>query len=152
MLNPEVAIITNVALSRHRMYFPNSTEGIMREKSGIIKHNKPVVFGYDLPLELAKTLANKKNSTYYVIYPDDMKNFTYHQLNAKIARKALELAKDKFPNISEEAFEIGSKAKMPSRLEEVSKKDLEFVKQKWNLQKLPFKVYLEMKNDVYAQV
>ena len=147
-----MTIITNIAIDRHgKGGLPAAPDDILREKSGIIKQNKPVVLGYDMNLPLAKSLAAKKNSSYHIIYPENLDNFTFDELNGKIAIKALNLIKDKFP-ISEEAFKKGMKAKPSCRLEELEGSKIEYLTKKLNLQHPPAKLFLEFKSNEYSIV
>ena len=148
---PEVSIITTVALDHTHMLGRTREEGLTK-KAGIIKKGVPVILGYDMPLELAKELAEKKNSQYYIIYPTDVNNFTFDELNKKIARKALEVGGSKFPKLREEAYSEGLKAKPPGRLQVVQLDKLRALKEKWHLQKIPLKVYLDVGHNPQAIV
>ena len=151
VLNPEVSIITNVARD-HSKWLSNNTNKILIEKSGIIKEGKPVVFGYDMNRTLAKRIAKRSNSSFYFIFPDDLKNFTFDHLNAKIARKALNLITPKFNRLKEKHLKIGLKAKLMARLEEIKPERLAALAAKWNLPKLPYKVYNEFKTNFMSIV
>ena len=145
-LLPEVSIITNVQID-HVKTLGDTKEKIMYQKSGIIKKERPVVLGYDMPLDIAIQEAKKKNSSYYVIYPDNLNNFTFDHLNAKVTRKVLSLLLPKYPLLTEEAITEGVKAKLPSRLEEVTPEILHKLALKWSLPKLPYKVFHEFKTN-----
>ena len=131
---------------KHMHQFGFTKDKIMYEKSGVIKPNKPVVLGFNMPLNIAIAEANEKKSPYYIIYPSDPNNYTFDELNSKMARKALELIKEKFP-ITEEAMTKGLKIRKIGRFETVSEKVIEKLGVKWMLPKLPHKVVLEWKTD-----
>ena len=131
---------------RHMSMFGYTKDKIMYEKSGVIKPHKPVVLGFDMPLNIAIAEANKKKSPYYIIYPSNPNNYTFDELNIKMARKALELIKEKFP-ITEEAMTKGLKIRKIGRFETVSRKVIEKLGVKWMLPKLPHKVVIEWKAD-----
>ena len=151
VLNPEVSIITNIALD-HSHALSNNTTKILYEKAGIIKEGRPVVFGYDMNRALAAKYAKRSNSSYYFIFPDDMNNFTFDHLNAKIARKALELIQPKFTKLKEKHMREGLKAKLMARLEEIKPERLAKLAIEWNLPKLPAKVYNEFKTNILSIV
>ena len=151
VLNPEVSIITNIGLD-HSAVLSTNPKKILYEKSGIIKKGKPVVFGYDMNRKLAKYYARTIKSPYYFVFPDDMKNFTFDHLNAKIARKALEVGGKKFPKLEEKHLQVGLNAKLMARLEEVKQEKLEELGRKWKLPKLPHKVYNEFKTNLMSLV
>ena len=147
---PEVSIITNVGW-QHMEYFGNSKEDIMTEKTGVIKPNKPVVLGFDMPLPIAVKEAEKKKSPYYIIYPADLNNYTFTEMNSKTTRKVLELIKKKFP-VKEEAIIKGLKKKKICVMEEISREILEKLAIKWKLPKLPHKVFVEWKDNISVLV
>ena len=151
VLNPEVSIITNVARD-HCQWLSNDTNKILEEKAGIIKENKPVIFGYDMNRTLAKELALKSSSPYYFIYPNDMNNFTFDHLNAKIARKAINIINHKFKKLKEKHLNVGLKAKLMARLEEIKPERLAQLAEQWNLPKLPHRVYNEFKTNFMSIV
>ena len=151
VLNPAVSIITNIGLD-HYLNLGSDRDKILYEKSGIIKRKKPVVFGYDMNRELAAEYAKQMNSTYYFVFPDDPLNFTFDHLNAKIARKALEVGGKSFTKLNEKHLEVGLKAKLMARLEEVKPQKLDQLAKKWDLVKLPVKVYNEFKTNFMSVV
>jgi len=63
IINPEISVITNVALD-HQNLLGNTIAEITREKAGIIKPNKPVVIGVctDEVRDLLSQIAKKQNS------------------------------------------------------------------------------------------
>ena len=150
-LNPRVSIITNIALD-HSYELGSDRNKILYEKSGIIKRKKPVVFGYDMNRELAAQYAKQKKSPYYFVFPDNPHNFTFDHLNAKIVRKALEVGGKSFKRLKEKHLNVGLKAKLMARLEEVKPKKLDELGEKWNLPKLPVKVYNEFKTNFMSIV
>ena len=131
---------------KHMQQFGFTKDKIMYEKSGVIKPHKPVVLGFDMPLNIAIVEANKKKSPYYIIYPSDPNNYTFDELNIKMARKALELIKKKFP-ITEEAMAKGLKIRKIGRFEDVKVEVIEKFGVRWKLPKLPHKVIVDWKTD-----
>ena len=87
---PELSIITGIALD-HTAYLGTSIEEITREKSGIIKKEKPIFCG-ELPKE-AQTIISKialaAKSPLYLTKDRVLANDTYKQKNAKLAKKVL---------------------------------------------------------------
>ena len=124
----------------------------MYEKTGIIKEGIPVVLGNDMPLRIAMREAKKRNSSHYVVYPDDPHNFTFDHLNAKVTRKVLSLLLHKYPLLTEEAIARGVKARLRSRLEEATPQILQLLALKWGLTKLPYKVFHEFKTNIGSLV
>ena len=131
---------------------PSSINEILRHKADIINPGKPVVVGYEMPLQLAKSIARAKNSSIYVVYPANITNFTYDEYNSKIARKLLVVAGHNFPRINEEAYNVGLKARLLERGDYVQPQVLQNLQTKWNLTKLPYKVIIEGKADEYSIV
>lgn len=65
VINPEVAVITNVSLD-HLAYCGDNINSIAKHKAGIIKDNIPVVTGVTgKSLEVIKTVAQEKNAEVY---------------------------------------------------------------------------------------
>ena len=142
----------NVAVQSHGRVLPPTIEGILRHKAAIINPGKPVVVGNNMPLDLLHKIARKKNSTVYVVYPRNHTNFTYDEYNGMIVEKMLKVVEDKFPKLTDEAISKGLKTKLPLRSEHVPKPILDKLKIKWNLKKVPYKVIIEMKSDVFSIV
>ncbi|MHA7841411.1 MAG: bifunctional folylpolyglutamate synthase/dihydrofolate synthase [Gammaproteobacteria bacterium] len=58
---PDVAVITSIDLD-HQQYLGNTREAIGSEKAGIIRYNKPIIYGeQDIP-QSVKIMAQKKNA------------------------------------------------------------------------------------------
>ena len=66
IINPELSVITNVALD-HQNILGDTVELIAKEKAGIIKKGIPVVFGSttEKVLSVLKKEAERKNANYY---------------------------------------------------------------------------------------
>ena len=84
IITPAVSVITCVGLD-HMSSLGNTKEKIAKAKAGIIKQGVPVVVGFDMPLDVVKEVAREKNAPIYVIHPDS-ENYTYDELNSKVAR------------------------------------------------------------------
>ena len=69
ILNPNVSIITNIALD-HQEWLGNTVNEIASEKAGIISSNAPCVCGALNTGEIIGEIANKKNTDFYLIGDD----------------------------------------------------------------------------------
>ena len=126
----------------------DTKEKILYQKTGVIKPGKPVVLGHDMPLHIAIEEANKKNSSYHIIYPTDINNFTFDELNSKTALKVIELIKNKFPAFTNDSFTRGLSARMHGRKEMIDEQILKKVAISWKLPKLPHRVFHEFKSNI----
>ena len=101
-----------------------------------------------MPLHIAIEEANKKNSSYHIIYPTDINNFTFDELNSKTALKVIELVKNKFPALINERLSGGLSINLHGRMEMISQELLNKKKIIWKLAKLPHRVYHEWKSNI----
>ena len=69
ILNPNVSIITNIALD-HQEWLGNTVNEIASEKAGIISSNASCVCAASNAGEIIGEIANKKNSDFYLIGDD----------------------------------------------------------------------------------
>ena len=69
ILNPDVSIITNIALD-HQEWLGNTISEIANEKAGIISSNAPCVCGALNTGTIIGETANKKNTDFYLIGDD----------------------------------------------------------------------------------
>ncbi|SVA86448.1 uncharacterized protein METZ01_LOCUS139302 [marine metagenome] len=69
ILNPNVSIITNIALD-HQEWLGNTVNEIASEKAGIISSNAPCVCGALNTGEIIGEIANRENTDFYLIGDD----------------------------------------------------------------------------------
>lgn len=111
IISPILSIITSISLD-HTEILGNSLEEIAKEKAGIIKRNTPVVLGPRAQLPIILDMAKSLSSPVYLVE----KSGIYIEENCAIARRALQLLKNRFA-LWEKAIEIGLKKSPPCRLE-----------------------------------
>ena len=98
VVEPVVSVITNIGYD-HKEFLGNSLEEIAMEKSGIIKHNKPVVIGEENEKirNLFKIEACKKSASIYFSkmsqeYKSDLTG-PFIQKNISLALKTIDILK-----------------------------------------------------------
>ena len=150
MVNPSLAIITNVSLE-HREYLGNSLPQIAAEKAGIIKTRIPVITGIrqKSALSVAKDIACKKSAPLYRFGADFKVRrnssglFSYFGLNnvwrnlqtgmlgnyqvdnAALVLAAIEILNQNHTDINLDAIQSGlAENRWPGRLEIVATKPL----------------------------
>lgn len=83
--SPLLSIITSISFD-HTDYLGNTIELITYEKAGIIKSNRPVVIGPNVPAQQVTDIANKLNSPLTII---DQQYNNYDEENVEITRAAI---------------------------------------------------------------
>lgn len=117
IITSDLSCITSVALE-HTKILGNKLEDIAYEKSGIIKPNKPVVLGKDLPFDYISNIAKKQNSPIYSI-DKNIKYNNFNEINTAISKKCLEvLSKDNYYNkVTPQSIEYGINQQLSNRME-----------------------------------
>ncbi|KAL7561412.1 hypothetical protein ACA910_014632 [Epithemia clementina (nom. ined.)] len=100
-----MAIITSIGLE-HTRILGNTIAEIAREKGGIIKPNRPVLVGPNVPHDVLRQCAQDKQASAYYICDDLVPSPTslaslndYDQENARIARAAMILLANVRPDL-----------------------------------------------------
>ena len=129
VVDPLISVITNIGLE-HTDYLGKTISSVAYEKAGIIKRNKPVVFGYNYKaLKVIKKVCKRKNSRLFLVKKSSQKNLKLNlkgdfQLdNAAIALTTIDTLK-KFYNIKITKKNIKDgliKVKWPGRFEFIEK-------------------------------
>ena len=124
VINPELSVITNVALE-HVGHLGDTIEKIAFEKSGIIKPGVGVVSSENgKGLKVIKNICKKRGCSLNIVKPKKIKtslhgDFQYQ--NVSLALKVIDIMKKKGYKISKEAVKGGlMTAKWPGRMEFVS--------------------------------
>ena len=140
---PTLAIITSIGLE-HTRILGDTIELIALEKGGIIKPNRPVLVGPNVPHDVLRQCALEKGASQYYISDDlvppavnastiDNVNanhdattqtpLDYDQENARIARAAMKLLQDLEPSLThgltEDMIDQGTQQRPPCRFEQV---------------------------------
>ena len=138
LTEPTLAIITSIGLE-HTRILGDTIELIALEKGGIIKPNRPVLVGPNVPHDVLRQCAVEKGASQYYISDDlvppalqssnenDTATTTtpldYDQDNARIARAAMKLLQDLEPSLThgltEEMIDQGTSQRPPCRFEQV---------------------------------
>ncbi len=112
VITPLISIITSIGYD-HMDILGSSIVEIAREKAGIIKQNRPVVLGRDVPYLNLKEKADELNCP---LYQGTLKHVDFDKENQETARLALSVLSPHFPT-SESSVRIGLKAMPPCRFE-----------------------------------
>lgn len=110
IVDPEISVITSVGLD-HCNLFGNTVEDIAREKSGIIKNNKPIVIGPNCPVEQLRKVSEERGSAFYCV-DRGITYETYEEENSNITQqifRVLDLG------IRQEKIEEGIRNRAPLR-------------------------------------
>jgi dihydrofolate synthase/folylpolyglutamate synthase len=136
---PAISVITSIGLE-HTRILGETVEEIALEKGGIIKKDRPVLVGPNVPLEVLKECAREKASgTFYEVKDvlgtgntvnsdseDEGKFVDYDAENSRIARAALEILRRQnhlsLHNPTEEDITRGTGVRPPCRFEHVEAK------------------------------
>lgn len=132
---PAVSVITSIGLE-HTRILGDTVEQIAIEKGGIIKKDRPVLVGPNVPLDVLRQCAKDKESgAFYtvddVLDPDedrvdDGDLFDYDAENTRIAEAALEIVRQQnrpglhMPTVAD--MEKGTSVRPPCRFEHVEAK------------------------------
>ncbi|MAP80081.1 MAG: tetrahydrofolate synthase [Aequorivita sp.] len=114
IINPEVAVITNIGLD-HTQFLGNTIKQIAAEKAGIIKNNTPVIIGETTPetKDVFEEIALQKKAAITYTETIDEKNYVsdlkgrYQQKNIRTVLASLKILNDLGWNISEENITNG---------------------------------------------
>lgn len=114
IINPEVAVITNIGLD-HIQFLGNTIKQIAAEKAGIIKNNTPVIIGETTPetKDVFEEIALQKKAAITYTETIDEKNYVsdlkgrYQQKNIRTVLASLKILNDLGWNISEENITNG---------------------------------------------
>lgn len=124
VVNPEIAVITNVSLE-HMEHLGDTIEKIAFEKAGIIKPGVNVVTSENgKGLKVIKKVCKKRKCKLNIVKPRKIKtslhgDFQYQ--NVSLALKAIDVMKKKGHEISKKSIVEGlNEAKWPGRMEFVS--------------------------------
>jgi len=137
---PAVSVITSIGLE-HTRILGDTVEKIALEKGGIIKKDRPVLVGPNVPLDVLRQCAKDKASgTFYTVEDvlgrdkepvedsvDDGDLFDYDAENTRIAEAALEIVRQqKRPGLhipTAADIEKGTSVRPPCRFEHVEARD-----------------------------
>jgi dihydrofolate synthase / folylpolyglutamate synthase len=132
--NPALAVITSIGLE-HTRILGNTIELIALEKGGIIKKDRPVLVGPNVPHDVLQKCAQEKGASQYytcdnvlgkVDDPNDDHKIDYDLENARIAKAAIKLLQQSSifnklstTTISDDVIERGTSHRPPCRFEVV---------------------------------
>lgn len=108
IINPEVAVITNISLD-HQQYLGNTIQEIAREKAGVIKRNRPIVIGEvqnDL-IPIFKEISTEKGAVLKLNLNNKsllnrLHTESYQDKNIETALKTIEVLMDNGVEINQE--------------------------------------------------
>ena len=136
---PAISVITSIGLE-HTRILGETVEEIALEKGGIIKKDRPVLVGPNVPLEVLRECAREKGSSKFYEVTDVLGEETtvqsdseeednvvdYDAENSRIARAALEIVRSQnrpsLHNPTEEDVAKGTSVRPPCRFELVEAK------------------------------
>ena len=137
---PAVSVITSIGLE-HTRILGETVEEIALEKGGIIKKDRPVLVGPNVPLEVLRECAREKGSgNFFTVadvlgteentvksdYEEEGSVIDYDAENSRIARAALEIVsrqnRPSLHNPTEEDIAKGTSVRPPCRFELVEAK------------------------------
>ena len=147
---PEVSIITSIGLD-HTKSLGSTKEEILRNKAGIFKEGKPCVVAEGVPLDTAREMATQVGCPLYIVN-GTKQELSFDIINANLATQALNLVRNKFRKLDEEAIKRGVKAKPQCRMQKVEQEQLDALAVKWKLAMLPSRVYMDVGHNPQAIV
>jgi len=123
--SPELCVITSIGLE-HTRILGDTIELIAGEKAGIIKKNRPVLVGPNVPHNVIRSVADKMQSDYYVTDTrtanENCGGFVDYDIeNSRIAETALRMVSSSSNDalaLSEDAIQEGISIRPPCRFEE----------------------------------
>lgn len=120
VINPLISVITSIGYD-HMDYLGHTLEKISEHKAGIIKRNRPVVLGSDIPTKnIFYTRASELNAKVYKV---NRIGTNYDIENQKTALLAMETLKSLYPftfsNLSQKAMSDGIKERPECRMQNV---------------------------------
>ncbi|CAI2369167.1 unnamed protein product [Moneuplotes crassus] len=121
IVKPECSVITSIGLD-HRDILGNTKEEISQAKCGIFKENTPIVIGSDCPQEhMVNFLKENLEADDSLIHLIDSKPNSIEEENQEIARRVVNILKDRDFQISDSAIKQGLLEKVPGRFQQFSK-------------------------------
>jgi dihydrofolate synthase / folylpolyglutamate synthase len=131
LVAPALSIITSIGLEHTRILGETIPE-IAREKGGIIKKDRPVLVGPNVPHDVLRAQAMEKGAEGYYTCEDLLGPLTatitdYDKENARIAKAALILLERSYPDVVRDVtpanIEEGTSTRPPCRFELVERSD-----------------------------
>jgi dihydrofolate synthase/folylpolyglutamate synthase len=131
IVSPALSIITSIGLEHTRILGETIPE-IAREKGGIIKKDRPVLVGPNVPHDVLRAQAIEKGAEGYYTCEDLLGPLPtaitdYDKENARIAKAALILLERSYPDVVRDVtpsnIEEGTSTRPPCRFELVERSD-----------------------------
>jgi dihydrofolate synthase/folylpolyglutamate synthase len=129
---PALSVITSIGLE-HTRILGDTMELIAKEKGGIIKPGRPVLVGPHCPQNVLQQVTREAGAGPYYVPQEvlgdtkDMEITDYDEENQRIAKAALTLLKQSYPellqDLTEESMDQGTVIRPPCRFEIVQAQD-----------------------------